>query len=82
MAREPKNNAAWGALGMASYCSGQMQPAREALMRAIPLKNTNDDIYLFIAMTLWKRVDREGASQWYQRAVSQWDEAHSTDDWA
>ena len=82
VAREPDSNAAWGALGIASYCSGQIQSAREALMKAIALKNTADDIYMFTSMSLWKSGDRDGARQWYQRAVSQWDEAHATDDWA
>jgi tetratricopeptide (TPR) repeat protein len=82
VARKPDSNTAWGALGIACYCSGQIQSAREALLKALALKNTEFEIYIFTAMCSWKSGDSDGARQFYQRAIGQWDEGLSTDDWA
>ena len=77
----PQSDASWWALGIASYCSGQIPPARDALAKAIEMKNSEIEILLFYAMALWKSGDREGARRWYLRAMGQWDDVYLTDDW-
>jgi serine/threonine protein kinase len=80
-ARKPESNTAWGVVGVAFYCSDRVQSAREALLKAVALNNSEFEIYMFTAMSVWKCGDRDGARQWYRRAMRQWDETLSSDEW-
>ena len=67
-----------GNLGGAAYRNGSYDEARDALLMAVELSYTEDAVrrFFFLAMTLEKLGDRDGARRWYDRAVARMDETY------
>jgi Flp pilus assembly protein TadD len=76
VASHPGSAVAWEALGVARYGKGEWRPARQAFEKAIALQpGPPEDVEteFLLAMALWRCGDRDGAHQWYERAVQQMD---------
>ncbi len=64
-------------MGAAAYRNGSYEEARDALLMALELSTTEDaSSFFFLAMTLEKLGDRDGARRWYDRAVARMDETY------
>ncbi len=65
----PGDGDSWIALGVAQYRAGDLQPARESLEKAMPLRNGGDCAdWFFLAMVHWQLGDKVEALQWYGKA--------------
>jgi eukaryotic-like serine/threonine-protein kinase len=64
------NGNSWTCLGIAHYRAGDWNAALGALEKATSLKNGGDSTdWLFLAMTHWRRCEKEQARKWYDQAI-------------
>jgi serine/threonine protein kinase/tetratricopeptide (TPR) repeat protein len=66
----PDNGAYWNTLGLAYYRSGDWNAAHEALEKSRALHGGDSLDYFFLAMTDWRRGEKDQARQWYARGVA------------
>src|SRR5262249_17134844 len=72
VAANPKERNYSNTLGVARLRAGHWREATEALDRSIRLHEKGGDAadWLLMALTCWRRGDKEQANDWYNRAVA------------
>jgi serine/threonine protein kinase/Flp pilus assembly protein TadD len=66
----PREANIWNTLGVAQYSAGQWQPAIDSLEKSMTLRKGGDaSDWFFLAMAHWQLDHKDGARQWYDKAV-------------
>jgi tetratricopeptide (TPR) repeat protein len=79
VADDPKEGAAWSALGVALYRAGDPTTAAEALQTSLQLGPEDPTTAFFLSLSLAHAGDRGTAREWYGKAV-RWTEKNTPKD--